>query len=443
MSVLNSSQTNNGGERQSRSNDPGKITGKILSIIGRGLALIVTVLLCLPVVLLPISTLVPAWIWIPLGVTAVVIIFLQFRISPAWRGILASLIGMILVSLVAIVTSQYYAATPPITDAQGNLVPGSIASLEKVNLNGSEQWISIRGKDMNKPVLLFLSGGPGGSQLVTARRALPGLEDHFVVVGWDQPGAGKSFDAVDRSTLSPERYISDGIELVKILRERFDEEKVYLVGESWGSALGTWMVQRDPEQIHALIGTGQMVAFLETDKLCYEFALRVSQERGDLQKVERLKEQGPPPYYGSNVALKEAVFLMETFNYMNADPNISDDGFNTFQDLAGSEYGLYDKLNWFRGALETMNVVYPQLWDVDFRKQAVQLDVPVYFLIGRHDVNAPTILTEEYFALLDAPVKELIWFEHSGHNPWVTESDGFVDAVVNTVLAKTYEVSAD
>ena len=198
MSVLNSSQTNNKGERQSRSNDPGKITGKILSIIGRALALIVTVLLCLPVVLLPISTLVPAWIWIPLGVTAVVIIFLQFRISPAWRGILASLIGMILVSLVAIVTSQFYAATPPITDAQGNLVPGSIASLEKVDLNGSEQWISIRGKDMNKPVLLFLSGGPGGSQLVTARRALAGLEDHFVVVGWDQPGAGKSFDAVDR-----------------------------------------------------------------------------------------------------------------------------------------------------------------------------------------------------------------------------------------------------
>ena len=166
--------------------------------------------------------------------------------------------------------------------------------------------------------------------------------------------------------------------------------------------------------------------------------LRVIEERGDTKKVEQLKKQGPPPYYGSNVAMQEAAFLMETFNYMNADPNIDDDGFNTFQDLAGSEYGLNDKLNWFLGALETMNVVYPQLWEVDFRKQAAQLDVPVYFLIGRHDVNAPPVLTEDYYNQLSAPIKKMIWFKRSGHNPWVTESDEFVDTVVNTVLTETY-----
>lgn len=435
---MNSSKSNSIENRPSQSDKMRNIAGKFFYTIGRALALIVAILLCLPVLLLPISTLVPAWIWIPLAIAAIVFLILQFRIVPVWRGVLVSLIGMVLVSLAAVVTSQLSAATPPISDAQGNVLPGSIATLEKVELNGSEQWISIRGKDMNKPVLLFLSGGPGGSQLVTARRTLARLEDHFVVVNWEQPGAGKSFDAVDRKSLNPERYISDGIALVKVLLERFDEEKVYVLGESWGSTLGIWMVQRSPELFHAFIGTGQMVSFLETDKLCYEFALGVIERRGDTKKVEQLKKQGPPPYYGSNVAMQEAAFLMETFNYMNADPNIDDDGFNTFQDLAGPEYGLYDKLNWFLGALETMNVVYPQLWEVDFRKQAVQLDVPVYFLIGRHDVNAPPVLTEDYFQQLSAPVKKLIWFERSGHNPWVTESDEFVDAVVNTVLAETY-----
>jgi pimeloyl-ACP methyl ester carboxylesterase len=135
--------------------------------------------------------------------------------------------------------------------------------------------------------------------------------------------------------------------------------------------------------------------------------------------------------------MKEAAFLMETFNYMNADPAIADDGFNTFRDLAGSEYGLYDKLNWFRGALEAMDAVYPQLWEVDLREQATELGAPIYFLLGRHDVNAPPVLTEEYYEILDAPHKEIIWFERSGHNPWVTESAEFVDVVVNTVLAGT------
>jgi pimeloyl-ACP methyl ester carboxylesterase len=198
------------------------------------------------------------------------------------------------------------------------------------------------------------------------------------------------------------------------------------------------MIQRNPELFHAFIGTGQMVAFLETDLMCYDFVLKLMEERGDAEKVEQLKQQGPPPYYGKGVALKEAAYLMETYNYMNADPNINDDGFNTLQDLAGSEYGLYDKVSWFRGALETMDVVYPQLWEVDFRTQATQLDVPVYFLLGRHDVNAPPVLAEEYLKLLDAPHKELIWFERSGHNPWVTESAAFVDVVVNKVLTQTY-----
>jgi pimeloyl-ACP methyl ester carboxylesterase len=414
---------------------------KFLSVFGHLSMILLVIALCLPVVLLPLSTSVPLWVWILLALADAALVALTFRGTSSQRRRVAGISGMALVSIIAIASSQFFAATPPIKDTNGKSVPGSIATLEKVNLNGSEQWISIRGRDVNEPVLLFLSGGPGGSQLVTAGRALAGLEDHFVVVNWEQPGAGKSFDAVDRSTLNPERYISDGIALVHYLRERFGEEKIYVLGESWGSALGIWMVQRNPELFHAFLGTGQMVSFLETDLLCYEFALRVIEERGDIEKVKQLKEQGPPPYYGDGVAMKEAAFLMETYNYMNADPNIAGDGFNTFQDLAGSEYGLYDKVNWFRGALETMNVVYPQLWDVDFREQAAQLDVPVYFLIGRHDVNAPPVLTEEYYELLSAPHKELIWFERSGHNPWVTESDEFVDVVVNVVLPETYSVN--
>jgi pimeloyl-ACP methyl ester carboxylesterase len=425
-------------EKEGQTKQGGKVLSRILAVVGRILALIAAIVLCLPLVLLPISTAVPAWVWIPLAIAAIALIIVQFRMTPAWRGISVSLAGLVLVSLIAVLASQFFATTPPITDAQGTVIPGSIATLEKVNLNGSEQWVSIRGKDVDKPVLLFLAGGPGGSQLVTERRALAGLEDHFVVVNWEQPGAGKSFDAVDCSALTPERYVSDGIALVEYLRERFDEDKVYLLGESWGSALGVWMVQRDPELFHAFIGTGQMVAFLENDLMCYEFALNLARDRGDTEKVAQLEQQGPPPYYGEGVAMKEAAFLMDTFNYMNADPAIADDGFNTFQDLAGSEYGLYDKVSWFRGALDTLGVVYPQLWNVDFRKQATELQVPVYFLIGRHDVNAPPVLTEQYYDDLSAPHKEIVWFERSGHNPWVTESAEFVDVVVNKVLVETY-----
>ena len=406
------------------------------------LAALAIVLFVAPVALLPIATSVPAPAWIMLAVLDVALIaaMLWFRKSVILVG--AALVGMLVVTLLAVAASQYFASTPPITGANGDLYPNSIAALEKVNLNGSEQWISLRGVDINKPVLLFLAGGPGGSQLVTARRALGGLEEHFVVVDWEQPGAGKSFDAVNRSTLTPERYIDDAYALVLYLRQRFDEEKIYVLGESWGSVLGIWMAQQHPELYHAFIGTGQMVAFLETDLIDYNFALEQAQNRGDSKKVEQLKSQGPPPYYGEGVAMKEAAFLLETYKSMNANPAIADDGFNTLQDLAGPEYGLYDKVNWFRGVLDTLGIVMPQLWEVDLRTQATRIEVPVYFLIGRHDVNAPTILTEEYYGLLSAPHKELIWFERSGHGPWFTESDRFVQVMVELVLAQTLPAQA-
>lgn len=407
---------------------------RVFGFLGRLLALLIVLLTLLPVVLLPQATAVPAWVWIPLAVADVVLLGLFFWLKPAWKGTAVAVLGVILVAVLAVAASQAFATTPAITDAQGQPLPGSIATLEQITLNGSRQWVSIRGQDTRKPVLLFLAGGPGGSQLATARFALGGLEEHFVVVNWDQPGAGKSFDAVDRATLTPERYIEDAHALILQLRARFGQGKVYVLGESWGSALGILLVQRYPELFHAFIGTGQMVAFLETDQMCYDFALRWAQERGDTPKVDALTRQGPPPYYGEGVAWKQAAYLLDTYAYMNENPAIRDNGTNTFRDLGAPEYGLYDKVNWFRGVLETLGVVYPQLWEVDFRTQATQLDVPVYFLIGRHDVNAPAVLTQEYLERLDAPHKEIVWFEHSGHTPWVSEADRFVQAVVDRVL---------
>ncbi len=411
--------------------------GKAIALVSlRILAAILTALVIFPVLLLPSTTTVPPSIQILFAMAEVAWLVAMSRLGFNARIFLVELSGFVAITLLAIFASQLFASTPPILDVNGKPIPESIAVLENLNLNGSEQWMSIRGKDSHNPVLLFLAGGPGGSQLVTERRALAGLEDHFVVVNWEQPGAGKSFDAVDRSKLTPNRYITDAHELVLNLRQRFGKEKVYVLGESWGSALGIIVVQRYPELFHAFIGTGQMVAFLENDLICYDFALRLAAERGDTKQVEKLKQQGPPPYYGNDVALKSATYLTETFSYMNKNPAIANAGFNTLQDLAGPEYGLYDKINFVRGLLDTFGVVYPQLWDVDFRKQAKRLEVPVYFLIGRHDVNAPPKLTEEYFNLLTAPHKELIWFERSGHAPWMNESNKFVDVMVNKIISQ-------
>ena len=151
-------------------------------------------IIALPVFLLFVATAVPLYVAVGLLAIDVALVVALIRWGQNWLGLLAFFLGIILVSTLAIWSSQFYATTPPITDAQGEVVPGSIATLETVQLGDSEQWVSIRGKDVNKPVLLFLAGGPGGSQLTTARHELGELEDH----SWSSTGSSPA--RANRST---------------------------------------------------------------------------------------------------------------------------------------------------------------------------------------------------------------------------------------------------
>lgn len=332
------------------------------------------------------------------------------------------------IALAAFTALSCCATTPPIQGADGRKQVGSVAALEKVVLNGREEWISLRGHDASAPLLLFLAGGPGGTDLAAQRRTLGALEQRFVVVGWDQPGAGKSFRALPHEDLTLEVYISDAIALLELLRERFSKEKIYLLGESWGSYLGVRVAERRPDLVAAFFGTGQMVAFRENDAACYELMLDWARKRGDTKKVEQLERQGPPPYYGKHVARRLSAFLLDTWDYMRTERGVPGSG-GTIGDIMSPEYRFRDRIAYIRGILKTIDAFYPRLWDEDLRRTSTRLEVPVYFLIGRHDINASVPLCKEYFALLRAPAKELVHFERSGHTPWSTEPELFVREV--------------
>jgi pimeloyl-ACP methyl ester carboxylesterase len=335
-----------------------------------------------------------------------------------------NLIGVTLAVLAGLLAGC--ASTPPITGGDGAAVPGSIASLEKVTLNGRAEWITLRGRDATRPLLLWLAGGPGCSELTMVRNLLGGLEDRFVVAVWDQPGAGKSFRAMPRKKITAETYIEDASALLDLLCARFGREQAYVVGESWGSALALMVAARRPDRVKAVFGTGQMVAFLENDIGCYDLMLAWARELGDTRKVQTLERQGPPPYIGRGVAGKQAAYLMDTFTYMREVSGVHTHG-DTIKDIMSPEYTLRDKVSWFRGLIDAMNWVYPRLWDLDLRIAVPRLEMPVIFLVGRHDVNASLPLLEDYCSRLEAPSKELVWFEESGHTPWASETDRFIE----------------
>ena len=386
------------------------------------------VVLLIPVVLLPVSTSVPTWCWVVLLLVdlALGVYLLRARWSVAKP---AGMVGVILVAALAVMTSQVFAATPAITAADGRPVSNSIAVLEKVVLNGTEQWITIRGRDTRNPVLLNLGmGGPGGGGFAS-RTLFEPLEQHYTVVSWDEPGTGKSIGAVPLDQLTKQRFVEDGRALTELLRQRFDQQRIYLYGVSWSSILGIWLIQQYPQLYHAFVSSGQMVNTTENDQLGYQLALEFSRQRGDQRTVRALEVNGPPPYAGENPVFRYLTYLDVLNDYMGS-PRYA--FVAPLIPFAAPEYGLVDKVNHTRGLIDSFNVVYPQLTGLDLAKQATALRVPVYFFVGRGDVNAMAPLVEDYVSKLTAPHKELIWVD-GGHGLGSAETGQFVDTMVNRV----------
>lgn len=226
-------------------------------------------------------------------------------------GNTAKLLGVAFgVMLIAVISSQFMTYTPHIDG------DNAISELREITVNDSKQWLTLRGKNKDAPVILFLSGGPGGSQMGNARVALSELEDNFVMVQWDQPGSGKSRWAVPRQQITLDRYLQDGHAVTQYLKQKFGKKKIYVIGESWGSALGVLLMQRHPEDYAAFIGSGQMVDFAQTEVDDYKLALKIAKERGDTAKVKQLERRGSPPYYGDSVIFDMLAYLQYLDNEM-------------------------------------------------------------------------------------------------------------------------------
>ncbi len=344
-------------------------------------------------------------------------------------------VGLPLVALGARLWSSQ-GSTPRLRDARGRRVSEGIASLEQVRLGGVDQWLLIRGRSLHNPLLLYLSGGPGASEMAWVRHFNAQLEDHFIVVQWDQRGAAKSYSpAQDRDDLTVDQFVSDASELLELLTTRFSQQKVFVVGHSWGSVLGVLLAQRRPERIHAYVGTGQQVNFLENDTVCHLRAYELAMRYGDHRALARLARIGPPPYTGPDMAQRYMTLYSLASRHAGR-RGLLPELFSSV--LTAPEYSLRDKLNFFLGMRETFPRVYPQLAGLDLEAQVPRLEVPVWFLLGREDYVTPSELATRYFASLEAPRKTLLWFEHSGHSPPFEEPGRF-----NAILTQQVRTVAE
>ena len=290
-----------------------------------------------------------------------------------------------------------------------------------IAIGGIDQWITIRGDDANKPVLLLLHGGPGDVQSPFVAAYSP-YERDFVLVQWDQRGAGRTYAKSGAATpdLTLERQIADGIELSEYLHKRFPKNELILLGHSWGSVIATGMAQKRPDLFDAYVGTGQVSSWAAITAWQFNFLKEKARASGDAAALAALEAIGKPDptnigqYFTMTRPLRGYMADSDKQWFAGLQTAAQASG-ETPDDIKNSGAGMN-----FSGGKLIQTLVRTDL------TTSTQFAMTYCVIQGRHDLNAPTDPAKAYFDTVKAPKKRFAVIEDAGHFALATHQSGFI-----------------
>jgi pimeloyl-ACP methyl ester carboxylesterase len=308
----------------------------------------------------------------------------------------------------------------------------AIDQREEVHLGERSQWIRIRGVDPSNPVLLLIQQGPGLPMMNEARRFehLLGLEKDFTVIYWDQRGCGRSLrGSEEREGITIDAMVSDTVSLLEWLRDRF-ERSVFVIGFSFGGAIGAYAAARRSELVETLVAVGMDIDGVAAGHTAYDFALTTAVERRKRRALRQLEAIGPPPHL-TLTQFSTRVRWATNFGGVTAHETYSTLARGLLVSMVRSpDYSAADIIRTLRGMGSAQAALLSDLAKMDLTRTLPRLDVPFVMVQGRLDHLAPSEVAERFASCVETPSKELVWFEKSAHTPHFEEPDKFRDLLM-------------
>ncbi|MFC3746907.1 alpha/beta fold hydrolase [Paenibacillus sp. GCM10012306] len=304
----------------------------------------------------------------------------------------------------------------------------SISELKQVEINGTGHELMIRGQDKSNPVVIFVHGGPGVSEIPYVTKYQDELEKHFTIVHYDQRATGKSYHfGEDYSNLTSDLLVKDLLVLTDYISDRLDKKKVILMGHSFGTYIATQAVQQAPEKYEAYIGIGQMADTVESELDALNYMIDQAKSSGNTTDVQHL--QGLTDKIQSGEQLAPRDYLRKYGGAARLIDEATDirDGF-----LFGPEYNLLDIIRFYRGLFYSQDTLLKPAMDKPLPSLVTKLNLPVYFIMGKYDYMTSADSAHKYMEKLEAPQKELIIYDQSAHYPQFEEKAKFSQWMTDT-----------
>lgn len=304
----------------------------------------------------------------------------------------------------------------------------SIAEGKYVTIGGIEQWITIKGNNIENPVILFIHGGPGSVMSPYCDNIYGEWKEEYTLVNWDQRGAGRTFgrnapNEIDENywienKLSIDQMVKDGVDLAEHLTKYLNKQKIILIGTSWGSILGTKMAKARPDLFFAYLGNSQFVDFNENLKYAYDKVRELANELSDTISVQKLNLLGKPPYKNAR-DFGQMIRIIKRYEQKNATPAPVDWWWKIDQEYDNET----DNKNRYNGddysflyfAGDEKLGIKSMAKDMNFNMDALEFKIPVYLIQGEKDILTASEISKSYFDKISAPDKGYYLIPNAGH----------------------------
>ena len=324
-------------------------------------------------------------------------------------------------------------------DENGNILEGSISEKTFVDVNGTSLGMFIMAKDSNSPVLLYLGGGPGIPMILMEKSYPSGLEDKFVLCYLEYRGTSLSYNSdTPIESMTIEQYIDDVVEITKYLLDRFKQEKIYLIGHSFGSYVGIKTVYQHPELYYAYIAVAQIANPIESEMLAYNYMYEQYKAQGNTRMTKWFEEYpvtGPEDvekYITSSLLRDTAMHDLGVGSTRDMNSVISG---LFFPSLRNTVYTPVERINIWRGKIFTGKTSVG-LSHLSFNAfdEIPEIDIPIYFFAGAYDYTVCYSLQKEYYKQIKAPLKAFYTFYNSAHSPPYEEPEKALEILERDVL---------
>ena len=310
----------------------------------------------------------------------------------------------------------------------------SITHFEKIEVNDSYQWVLVRGKNTDAPLLIHVQAGPGLPMISEADKMekLLHLEEHFLVAYWDQRGCGLSYNKnIPAESINLAQMADDIIACTKLLLKKYNKSKAVIAGYSIGATATLMAAAKDSSLFSVLFLAGTDVDIPFANKHMSEFAMEKAVARKNKKWIKKIIELKSRPIVESK-RFQERAGIIGNLGGVQTGTTYSRLVLGAVKNMLFSKYyGVSGLIKTMTGMAFCQNSFLPSMNHLNLIQNVSKTHVPVHFIQEKLDAVAPAEKGKQFYEHLDAPNKSFSLFENSAHVPQYEESEKFSNIILD------------